>query len=122
VPAVASRGAVTPVTDAGRSGRATSAPASSAGTYTLQFTCAQPDYRTQIRGVHLYRKDRQLFFLPDFEKMTGQLLARSKESIVLMSFPTQGLSPGRYTATLCGDRTSLSWAFTVKPPAPPLPP
>jgi hypothetical protein len=88
--------------------------AARAGAYTLQFTCAQPDYKTQIRGVFLYRKDRQLFLLPDFEKMPGQLLARSKESVVLASFPTQSLQPGRYTVTLYGGRTSKSWGFTVK--------
>ena len=88
--------------------------AAPAGTYTLQFTCAQPDYKTQIHGAFLYRKDRQLFLLPDFEKMSGQLLARSKESVVLASFPTQSLTPGRYTVTLCGGRTSKSWSFTVK--------
>ncbi len=92
------------------------------GAYTLQFTCAQPDYRTQIHGVFLYRKDRQLFLLPDFEKMAGRLLARSKESVVLVSFATQSLPPGRYTITLCGDRTSMSWEFTVRPAAPPPPP
>jgi len=84
------------------------------GTYVLQFTCAQPDYRTQIRGVLLYRKDRQLFLLPDYEKMSGQLLARWKESTVLASFPTQSLKPGRYAITLCGGRTSRSWSLTVK--------
>ena len=83
-------------------------------TYRLQFTCAQPDYKTQIHGAFLYRKDRQLFLLPDFEKMPGQLLARSRESVVLASFPTQSLKPGRYTVTLCGGRTSKSWGFTVK--------
>ena len=85
-----------------------------AGTYRLQFTCAQPDYKTQIHGAFLYRKDRQLFLLPHFEKMSGQLLARSKESVVLASFPTQSLKPGRYTVTLCGGHTSKSWGFTVK--------
>ena len=88
--------------------------AAAAGVYTLQFTCAQPDYQTQIRGALLYRKDRQLFLLPDFEKMSGHLLARSKESVVLANFSTQSLKPGRYTLTLCGGRTSKSWSFVVK--------
>ena len=88
--------------------------AAAAGLYTVQFTCAQPDYQTQISGALLYRKDRQLFLLPDFEKITGHLLARSKESVVLASFPTQSLQPGRYLLTLCGGRTSKSWSFTVR--------
>ena len=87
-----------------------------AGPYTLQFRCAQSDYRTQLRDVLLFRKDRQLFLLPDFERTPGDLRARWKESVVVASFPTEGLAPGRYTVTLCGRRTSLSWAFTVKGP------
>jgi len=85
-----------------------------AGPYTLQFRCAQPDYRTQIHDVLLFRKDRQLFLLPDFERIAGELRARWRESVVVASFPTDGLAPGRYTVTLCGRQTSVSWAFVVK--------
>ncbi len=85
-----------------------------AGSYTLQFRCAQPDYRSQIHDVVLFRKDRQLFLLPDFERIAGDLRARWKESVVVASFPTDGLAPGRYTVTLCGRQASISWAFTVK--------
>ncbi len=83
------------------------------GPYSLQFRCAQPDYRTQIHDVLLFRKDRQLFLLPDFERMTGELRSRWKESVIVASFPTDGLAPGRYTVTVCGRQTSLSWAFTI---------
>jgi hypothetical protein len=88
--------------------------AATADTYLLQFVCAQSDYKTQLRDAYLYRKDRQLYLLPDFEKISGQLLARSKECVVLASFPTQSLKPGRYRLTICGGRTSKSWEFTVR--------
>ena len=88
--------------------------AAAAGQYTVQFTCAQRDYSTQIGRAYLYRKGGRLFLLPDFEKMPGQLLARSRESIVLVSFPVQSLPPGRYTILLCGGRVSRSWEFWVK--------
>jgi hypothetical protein len=88
--------------------------AAAAGQYTLQFTCAQRDFSTQIRNAFLYRKAGRLFLLPDFEKMPGQLLARSRESTVLVSFPVQSLPPGRYTIILCGSRASKSWEFLVK--------
>lgn len=88
--------------------------AAAAATYTLQFTCAQPDYSTQIRDAFLYRKEHQLFLLPNFERIPGDLLARSKESTVLVNFPVQSLAPGRYTVILCGRRASKSWEFTVK--------
>jgi hypothetical protein len=88
--------------------------AAAAGQYTLQFTCAQPDYSTQIRGAYLYRKAGRLFLLPAFEKMPGQLLARAKESTVLVSFPVQSLPPGRYSLLLCGGRASKVWEFLVQ--------
>jgi hypothetical protein len=84
------------------------------GVYALQFTCAQPDYRTQIDDALLFRKDHQLFLLPDFRKPGGQLLARWKESVVLARFSTEGLAPGRYTLTLYGRNKSKTWQFTVK--------
>ena len=85
-----------------------------AATYTLQFTCAQPDFSTQIRDAYLYRKEHQLFLLPNFERIPGQLLARSKESVVLVDFPVQSLPPGRYSVILCGRISSKSWQFTVR--------
>jgi hypothetical protein len=88
--------------------------AAAAGQYTLQFTCAQRDFTTQIRNASLYRKAGRLFLLPDFEKMPGQLLARSRESTVLVTFPVQSLPSGRYTIVLCGRRASKSWEFFVK--------
>jgi hypothetical protein len=84
------------------------------GVYALQFTCAQPDYRTQPDDVLLFRKERQLFLLPDFRRPGGQLLARWKESVVLARFSTQGLAPGCYTVTLCGRNASKTWQFTVR--------
>jgi len=108
-------GALTSPPDLPASVSAVTAPREAAqGAYMLQFRCAQPDYRTQVRDVLLFRKDRQLFLLPDFEAMPGQFLSRWKESVVVASFPTDALPPGRYTVTLCSARTSLSWAFTVK--------
>jgi hypothetical protein len=85
-----------------------------AADYRLQFACAQPDNSTQIRDAYLYRKDQRLYLVPDFEKLTGQLLARSRDSTVLASFSTQGLAPGRYTLVLCGGRRSKSWSFVVR--------
>ena len=88
--------------------------ATATATYMLQFTCAQPDYTTQIDGAYLYRKGGRIFLLPRFEKTPGQLLARWRESVVVVSFPTQSLPPGRYSITLCGGRTSKSWEFTIR--------
>jgi hypothetical protein len=84
------------------------------GVYAVQFTCAQPDYRTQLDDTLLFRRENQLFLLPDFRKPGGQLMARWKESIVLAQFSTENLPPGRYTVTVCGRNTSKTWQFTIK--------
>jgi hypothetical protein len=84
------------------------------GVYSFQFTCAQPDYKTQIDSVLMLRKGADLLLLPDFPRLSGQLLSRWKETVVLVSIPTQGFAPGRYTVTLCGGRASKTWQFTVR--------
>jgi hypothetical protein len=83
-------------------------------TYALQFICAQPDYRTQVESVILVRKGTQVFLLPDFPRLSGQLLARSKETVILAHIPTQDFSPGEYTVTLCGRQSSKTWQFTIR--------
>ena len=97
---------ITAVTAQGETGQA--------GTCTLQFTCAQPDYKTQIDGVLLLHKGRQIFLLPDFPRLGGQLLARWKESVVLVRFSARSFAPGSYTVTLCGSQRSKVWQFTVR--------
>lgn len=83
-------------------------------TYRLQFACSQPDYSTQLRDAILYRKDRRIILLPEFEKIPGELLARSKDSVVLANFSVHSLAPGRYSVLLCGGRRSKSWSFVVR--------
>jgi hypothetical protein len=87
---------------------------SSGGIYALQFICAQPDYKTQLDSVLLLRKGPQLFLLPDCPRLSGQLLARWKETVVLVRIPVEGFAPGPYTVTICGGRASKTWQFTVR--------
>jgi hypothetical protein len=86
----------------------------SGGIYSLQFICTQPDYKTQLDSVQLIRKGSQLILLPDFPRLSGQLLARWKETVVLVRIPVQGFAPGSYTVTLCGGRESRTWQFTIR--------
>jgi len=109
-------GALAPKPDIPNSVADVAAPGevAAAGTYTLQFTCAQTDYRTQIGGILLFRKGREIFLLPTFEPVPSKMLARWKETTVVAGFPTKSLGPGRYTAVICGDRSSRRWEFTVR--------
>jgi len=84
------------------------------GRFQLQFTCTQPDFKSQVGGAVLYRKDRELFLLPVCEKIPGQLLARSMDTTVRATFSVQGLPPGRYHLTVHGRSASQRCSFTVR--------
>ncbi|OHE89080.1 MAG: hypothetical protein A3G75_01120 [Verrucomicrobia bacterium RIFCSPLOWO2_12_FULL_64_8] len=82
--------------------------------YRLQFTCTQPDFKTQVGGALLYRRDRELFLLPVCERIPGRLLARSQDATVLATFSVQSLPPGRYALSILGRSASQHCTFTVK--------
>jgi len=106
--------AANPALPASITGVAAPREISADGTYALQFCCAQPDYRTHLDGVVLLRRGAQIFLLPDFPKLSGQLLARSKETAAVARFPVRNFAPGRYTVTLCGRLNSKTWQFTIR--------
>ncbi len=83
--------------------------------YVFQFTCTVPDTREQLAGAELYLRERELTLIPTFERIPGDLHARSRESIVLIEIPAGTLTPGRHDATLIGARGSLRWSFDVNP-------
>ncbi len=92
----------------------TAAPSVSAlQSYAIQFTCTLPDNKQQLAGAALYVKDAEIIITPDFELLTGDLLARSRESVILLTVPAGALKPGSYRITLAGQRSSRTWALQV---------
>ena len=92
----------------------TAAPAVSALLpYPIQFTCTLPDNKQQLAGAALYIKDAEIIITPDFELLAGELLARSRESIILLTVPAGALKAGSYRITLAGQRSSRTWALQV---------
>jgi hypothetical protein len=90
-------------------------PTISSGTpYSVQFTCTLPDNKAQLAGAELYLKDDQIWITPDFERLTGKLLARTRENLVLLTVPAGALKPGRYQITLAGQNSSRAWTLQVK--------
>lgn len=87
--------------------------ASAAEAYLIQFSCTLPDDKRQLAGAHLYLRPGELIVLPQFEHITGELLTRSRENVVLLTVPAGTLQPGSYQATLVGQRTSKAWTVQV---------
>ena len=92
----------------------TAAPSVSAlQSYAIQFTCILPDNKQQLAGAELYVKDSEVIITPDFELLTGELLARSRESVILLTVPAGALRAGSYRVTLAGQRSSRTWTLQV---------
>lgn len=90
------------------------ASASSSGTpYPIQFTCTLPDNKQQLGGAELYVRGDEIWITPNFEKLTGSLLSRSRENLVLLTVPAGALKPGRYQMTLLGQSASRAWTLQV---------
>ena len=92
----------------------TAAPSVSAlQPYAIQFTCTLPDNKQQLAGAELYVKDAEIVITPDFALLTGGLLARSRESVILLTVPAGALKPGTYRVTLAGQHSSRAWSVQV---------
>ena len=90
------------------------APTASAGApYLIQLTCTLPDNKEQLGGAELYVHNDEIWITPNFEKLTGGLLARSRENLVLLTVPAGTLKPGRYQLTLLGQSSSRAWTVQV---------
>ena len=81
--------------------------------YPIQFTCTLADNKHQLAGAELYVKDHTLTLVPTFEQLDGGLLARTRESVVLLIVPSGTLKVGSYQVTLAGERTSRTWTLQV---------
>ena len=102
LPAEILRVAAAPLTDA-------TAP------YPVQFACALADNHRQLTGAELYVKESTVFIVPEFGLITEKdLLARSRESVVVVTIPPGALKPGRHDITLLGERGSKTWSVLVR--------
>ncbi len=91
------------------------APATgAAAAYPIQFTCNVPDNKQQLAGAELYVHGEEIFITPDFERLTGGLLTRTRENVILLTIPPASLKPGRYHVTLAGQNASRAWTLQVK--------
>lgn len=81
--------------------------------YELLFTCVMPDNKHQLGGAELYIRNNEIVITPDFEKLSGDLISRSKEKAILLTVPAGALKPGQFHVTLVGQKASRSWTLQV---------
>ncbi|MEI8089504.1 MAG: hypothetical protein WCG63_07895 [Opitutaceae bacterium] len=81
--------------------------------YPIEFTCTLADNKRQLSGAELYLRDNVITLLPTFEQLDGGLMARSRDSVVLVTIPAGTLKPGAYRAVVVGEHTSRSWTVQV---------
>lgn len=82
--------------------------------YQIRFSCTLPDEQRQLAGADLYLKDTQIVITPTFEQLSGQLRARTRENVVLITVPAGALKPGRYQVTLAAQRVARGWNLHVR--------
>jgi hypothetical protein len=90
------------------------ASASAQRAYPIQFSCTAPDNKQQLAGAELYLKGNEIVITPDFELLTGGLLTRTRENLVLLTVPPGALKPGHYHVTLAGKNSSRTWSLQVQ--------
>jgi hypothetical protein len=81
--------------------------------YPIAFRCTLPDNKQQLAGAQLYVRGSELVVAPDFERITGSLLARTRENLIRLTVPAGALKPGSYHVTLVGARASKTWTLQV---------
>lgn len=95
--------------------RISAAPDTAATTpYAVELTCVLPDDQHQLAGAELFLRGDRAVIVPTFEPAGSSLVARSRETVVRLTFPAGALKPGRYMITVAGERGSRSWPLEVR--------
>ncbi|MBS0663979.1 MAG: hypothetical protein JSR48_12005, partial [Verrucomicrobia bacterium] len=81
--------------------------------YPIGFRCTLPDNKQQLAGADVYVRADQVVIAPDFDRLAGGLLSRTRESVIRITVPAGVLKPGQYHVTLLGAHGSKSWTLQV---------
>lgn len=81
--------------------------------YSIQFTCTLPNEKSMVGDTYVYKKERELAIVPAFDRLDGDLLARSKNTVVQLTLPSGSLEAGMYHVTLVGAHGSKQWTLQV---------
>jgi hypothetical protein len=82
--------------------------------YPISLTYTIADNKRQLSGAHLYLRPGEIVIVADFERLSGELLARDRDGEALLDVPPGSLKPGTYHVRLVGERASREWDLTVR--------
>ena len=82
--------------------------------YSFRLACTLPDERRTLAGAELYVKDSHLVVTPDFEKLSGGLMARTRDNVIQLTVPASTLKPGKYEVLVVGQKSSRGWTLEVR--------
>jgi hypothetical protein len=82
--------------------------------YPIQISCTLVDEKQQPSGADLYLKENTMVIVPTFERVAGDLRARSSESRIALTLPAGTLKPGSYHATVVGAQASRQWSLEIR--------
>ena len=82
--------------------------------YPILFNCSLPNQKEQLGGAQMYIRANTVVIVTQFEAITGDLLARTKDSTVTVTIPGGTLPPGHTIITLAATRGSKQWTVDVK--------
>ncbi|WP_404421550.1 hypothetical protein [Nibricoccus sp. IMCC34717] len=82
--------------------------------YVFQYSCNLPDNKGVLGETYVYLKEDRLVVVTSFERLRGELLARTRESSVVLTLPAGTLRSGTtYQVTLVGAHGSKQWSLQV---------
>jgi len=81
--------------------------------YAIGFRCTLADNKQQLAGAELYVHGDELVVTPEFERLSGGLLARNRDRLIRLTVPAGALKPGSYHVTLVGTHSSRAWTLQV---------
>lgn len=82
--------------------------------YSIQATCTLPNDRYQLSGADIFVRGETVVIAPTFDRLTGEMSVRSRQSTVLLTIPPETLKAGKYVVTLAAERASHTWPLEVK--------
>jgi hypothetical protein len=82
--------------------------------YSILYVCQLPDHNGVLGETRVYVKDNDVAIVTDFDRIDADLLARTKESTVLLQLPASIFRSGEtFQITLVGKTGSKQWSLQV---------
>jgi len=83
------------------------------GNYRIAFSCTRDDSHQDLATAALYLKGGEIYVVTDCERLDGGLMTRSRAEVIVLSFSSSAVAPGRYHVTLAGARAGQAWTLQV---------